>query len=341
MLITAAASAAATAGAAGAGRAASAAGAVGAASAGGTVSLLTAIREVQIPVLASMLLIGCGAKLVRVLRMGSAGGGLGPTALFPLRARRPLALLMCGLEFGFGAGLIITAGTIGRGAAAFSVRLGTGLLFGVGICALIELRTSRPDVGCGCFGDFSAAPVSDRTLARSGLLAAAAFGTIGLPPLELPRPGSAALFLGLFAAEIAVLAALSPELAEGLVLLGYSEPCELRTLPVERTLTALRRSAQWRKHAGLITADLPVDTWREMCWRYLVFPSRAGERETELVFAVYQRQRRPAVLAALVDKVTCEALPWPEPPSRAAWLTGRGKRGADPDRRAAETVSAR
>jgi hypothetical protein len=292
---------------------------------GGTVSLLTAIREVQIPVLASMLLIGCAAKLARLLRTGSAGAGLGPTALLPLRARRPLTLLMCGLEFGLGAGLIITAGPIGRGAAAFSVRLGAGLLFGVGICALLELRASRPDLGCGCFGDFSAAPVSDRTLARSGLLAAAAFGTIGLPPLQPPRADSAALLLGLFAAEIMVLAALSPELAEGLVLLGYSEPCELRALPVERTLTALRRSAPWRKHAGLVTADLPVDTWREMCWRYLVFPGRAGDREAELVFAVYQRPRRPAVIAALVDTVTCEVLPWPEPPSRAAWLTGRGR----------------
>ena len=117
-----------------------------------------------------------------------------------------------------------------------------------------------------------------------------------------------------------MLAVLSPELAEGLVRLGYSEPCELRTLPVERTLTALRSSAQWRRHAGLITTDLPVDIWREMCWRYLVFPSRAGDREAELVFAVYQRQQRPAVLAALVDTVTCEVLPWPEPPSRTAWL---------------------
>lgn len=285
-------------------------------------SLITAIRQVQIPVLSTMLLGGCATKFIRTLRLGSIDAGLGPTGLFPLRARRPLAMLMCALECGLGIGLIATAGTAGRGAPSISVRLGTGLLFLVAVCALLELRSSRPDVGCGCFGDFSTAPVSERTLARSVLLAVAALITIGLQPLQLPRPGGggAVLLLGIFAAELVLIGALSPELGEALVMLGYSEPCELRTLAVERTLTALRRSAQWRKHAGLITADVPMDTWREMCWRYVVFPSSHAGRDAELVFAVYQRQRRPAVLAALVDTATGETLPWPAPPARPAWL---------------------
>jgi hypothetical protein len=197
------------------------------------------------------------------------------------------------------------------------VRLVTSLLFLVATCALIELRTSHPDAGCGCFGEFSNAPVSGRTLARSALFAAAALATIGLPPLRAPHPGAdAARLLGIFAIELAVIAALSPELGEALARLGYSEPCELRRLPAVRTLAALRRSSQWRKRAGLITAEVPVDMWRELCWRYVVFPARVGTRATEVVFAVYLRPHRPVIHAALVDSASGEVLPWPVVPPR-------------------------
>ncbi len=281
---------------------------------------LSAVQEVQIPVLSAMLLGGCAAKLVRTMRLGSVDAGLGPTALFPLRLRRPLAVLVYAIELGLGVGLIVTAGNIGRSEVANAVRLGTGLLFLVAVCALLELRTSLPDVGCGCFGDFSTAPVSGRTLARSVLLAVAALITIGLPPLRLHQSGTSALMLlGIFAAELVVIGALSPELGEGLVRLGYSEPCELRILTAERTLTALRKSAQWRRHAGMITSDTPADVWREMCWRYLVFPCRPAGRPAEIVFAVYLRQRRPVVLSALVDAATAEVLPWPALPARPDW----------------------
>ena len=104
--------------------------------------------------------------------------------------------------------LIVTAGGLGRGGPATAVRLATSLLFLVATCALIELRTSHPETGCGCFGEFSTAPVSGRTLARSAFLAAAALGTIGLPPLRAPHPGAdAARLLGIFAIELAVIAA--------------------------------------------------------------------------------------------------------------------------------------
>src|ERR1022692_4756250 len=83
--------------------------------------------------------------------------------------------------------------------------------------------------------------------------------------------GCGDLFFGMLALELVVIAGLSPELGEALVKLGYSEPCELRIVPTERTITALRRSKQWRRHAGLLTAEVPVDIWRELCWRYLVF----------------------------------------------------------------------
>jgi hypothetical protein len=83
--------------------------------------VLDAIREVQIPLLAAMLLGGCVTKLARTMRTGSFDNGLGPTALFPMQLRRPLALTMCTIEGGLGLGLILTAGRIGAGPAATCV----------------------------------------------------------------------------------------------------------------------------------------------------------------------------------------------------------------------------
>jgi hypothetical protein len=275
------------------------------------------IREAQVPLLAAMLLGGCAAKLTRILRVGSLDAGLGPTALFPLRLRRPVAVATCAVEFACGVALVVTAGGLGRGGAATAVRLATSLLFLVATCALIELRTSHPETGCGCFGEFSRTPVSGRTLARSAFFAAAALATIGLPPLRAPHPGAdAARLLGIFAIELAVIAVLSPELGEALTRLGYSEPCELRRLPAVRTLAALRRSSQWRKRAWLITAEVPVDMWRELCWRYVVFPARVGDRATEIIFAVYLRPHRPVIHSALVDSASGEVLPWPVAPAK-------------------------
>jgi hypothetical protein len=277
------------------------------------------IREAQVPLLSAMLLGGCAAKSQRILRVGSVDAGLGPTALFPVQLRRPVALVTCAVELACGVALIVTAGRLGQGAPATAARLATSLLFLVATCALIELRSSHPDTGCGCFGDFSTSPVSARTLVRSALFAAAALATIGLPPLRAPHPGAdAARLLGIFAVELAVIAALSPEVGEALVRLGYSEPCELRRLPAVRTLAALRRSSQWRRRAGLVTVEVPIDMWRELCWRYVVFPARAGDRDAEIVFAVYLRPHRPLIHAALVDAASGEVLAWPASPTRRA-----------------------
>jgi hypothetical protein len=276
------------------------------------MTVLNAVREVQIPLIAALLLGACGTKLMRAMRTGSMDDGVGPTALFPMRMRRPLAMVMCAIEFGLGAGLIVTAGRLGHGAPATWIRLGAGLMFLVATSALIELRAAKPDVGCGCFGDFSTAPVSGRTLARSGLLSIAALSTIGLPAVTEPRPGvQLGRLLAILAVELIVLGALSPELGEGLIRLGYSEPCELRALSAERTLTTLRRSKAWRRHSTMLASDEPTDIWRELCWRYAVFPASCEGRPSEVVFAIFLNKRRPAIHAALVDTLTSEPLPWP------------------------------
>jgi len=238
---------------------------------------------------------------------------------------------MCTVEFGLGAGLIATVGRYAAGWPASAVRLGAGVLFLVATAALLELRDVRPDAGCGCFGKLSVTPVSTRTIVRAAVLAVSAFATIGLAPVRIPsRAGDLALMLGILAAELVVIGALSPEVGEALIRLGYREPCELRVLAPERTLSSLRRSAQWRQHASMIAADTPVDMWRELCWRYVAFAGQAGGRPTEVIFAVHMRPRRPPVRSAVVDAVSGRVL-------RGADLAGRRR----PPRLAARDSSPR
>jgi hypothetical protein len=287
--------------------------------------MLSAIREVQIPLLAAMLLGGSGAKAMRVLRARAVDVGLGPTALFPLRLRRPVAIFMCAAEMGLGLGLILTMTRAGAGVPATVVRVGTAVLFLTAVGGLVELRERRPDMGCGCFGDLSATPVGLRTIARSALLALAAIATIGQPALQMPTSNSAAgLRVVILALEMILIAALSPEIGEALVRLGYSEPCEVRRISVGRTLASLSGSAPWRRYAGMVTAASPVDMWREGCWRYVVYPGEAGHRSIEIIFAVYLRSRRPQVRVALLDALTNEVLTWPHSHTRAVPAPGAG-----------------
>jgi len=104
--------------------------------------MLTLLREVQIPVLAALLLGACSSKFVRVMQSKSMAAGLGPTALFPLKLRKPAAISMCVTEFGCGIGLIVTAGSFGSGTPANLIRLATGLLFLVATAALMLVGLS-------------------------------------------------------------------------------------------------------------------------------------------------------------------------------------------------------
>ena len=167
--------------------------------------MLTAVRELQIPLLAALLLGGCAAKAWRVLRTRSLTAAMVPTGLLPLRLRRPVMMTMCATEFALGIALIATAGKVGAGGAglaATTVRAGTALFFLVAAGALNETRQRRPDVGCGCFGEFSDTPIGWRTITRAGVLCAAAAVTIGLPPLRMPSsPATAELLLAAQAAH--------------------------------------------------------------------------------------------------------------------------------------------
>lgn len=274
--------------------------------------MLTALREVQIPLLAAMLLGACVAKAWRELSSRSDTADTGPTGLFPVRLRRPVMVVVFVTELSLGLGLVGTAGRIGGVApnvTATIVRTGTALFFLIAVGTLNEVRQRRPDSGCGCFGELSDTPIGLRTIARSGLLCASAIATIGLSPLRMPSSSAEAeLWLATLAFELALLAFLSPELGEILVRLGYSEPCELRRLPVGRTMAALRASSQWRKYASQVSTTDPADVWREGCWRFVVYPGVVRGQRVDIIFAVYLQARRPVIRAAVLDAETDEIL---------------------------------
>jgi hypothetical protein len=271
--------------------------------------MLAAARELQIPLLAVLLLGGCAVKAWRVLRSRSIKPALDPAGLFPLRLHRPIMMAMCATEFGLGLGLIATAGRTGTNVPATIVRTACVLFFLIAMGALNETRQRRPAAGCGCFGDFSDTPIGWRTIARAGVLCAAAAVTIGLPPLRMPSSSTTAeMWLAVLAFELSLIAFLSPELGEILVRLGYSEPCELRRLPVERTMAALHASSPWRRYARQISGAAPIDVWREGCWRFVVYAGVARGRRVDIVFAVYLQSRRPVIRAAVLDAATDEVL---------------------------------
>jgi hypothetical protein len=261
--------------------------------------VLAVVREVQVPLLAVLLVGGCAAKARRAVSARSVAAATGPTVLFPLRLHRPAAIGVCVSELALGAGLLLTADRAGP--PALAVRGATGLLFAVAVGGLHELRARRPDAGCGCFGELSRTPVSGRTLTRAVLLCAAAVSTVGVPPLRMPgSAGQAWLMLAVAAAELALLAALSPEVGQAVTRLSHTDPCELRAVPVERTMSALHASAPWRRYSRYLVAA-PVEVWREGCWRFVVFPGVLGGRRVEVVFAVYLAGRRAPVRVGLLD----------------------------------------
>ena len=283
----------------------------------GGFAVLGAAREVQVPLLAALLLGGCAAKARRAIRARSIVREMGPTALFPVGLRRPVAIVVCASEFGLGVGLLVTAGQFGAGPPALLVRSLTVILFGTAIGTLHVLRTRRPGTGCGCFGDLSDTPVNWRTLTRTALLCVAAVAALGAPALHKPASAQQAIVvLAVLIVEVCALAALSPEFSRVMVRLGYSEPCEVRRLPVARSLSALRGSPQWRRYRRYLVTREPADVWREGCWRFAVFPAKLTDRRVEVVFAVHLKPRRPQVLVGVFDPSEGNSTLPPVPPQR-------------------------
>jgi hypothetical protein len=286
--------------------------------------LLDVVREVQIPILAALLICGSAAKAAQAIRARSLEAETGPTVIFPVRLRRTAALGLCAAELALGVGLLLTAGRIGTGVPALAVRAATALLFTTAVGALHELRDRRPEAGCGCFGELSHTPVSLRTIARTAVLCLAALSSIGVPPLRMPgSAGQAGLTLAVIAAELAVLAVLSPEVGEILTRMSHADPCELRQVPLARTFSTLEASAPWRRYRRYLVTDRPVDVWREGCWRFLVFPGVLGSRRVEMVFAVYLAGRRAPVRVGTLDVAPGVAEVWHAPTADSLQASNR------------------
>jgi hypothetical protein len=261
--------------------------------------MLAVMREIQVPLLAVLLIGGCAAKGRHAI---AAREGTGPTAIFPLHLRRPAAIALCAIELALGTALLVTAGRAGAGFPATAARAGTGLLFGTGAAALHELRARSPEAGCGCFGEFSRTPVSWRVITRAALLCLAALSSIGVAPIRMPDSAAQAwLTLAAVAAELAILAALSPEIGQLMLRLSHADPCELRAVPVGRTLSALRASSPWRRYQEFLVGDAPVDIWREGCWRFVVFTGAMASRPVDVVFAVHLAGRNTPVRVGILE----------------------------------------
>jgi hypothetical protein len=286
--------------------------------------MLDLVREVQVLLLAVLLIGGGAAKLWHASGARSAGHDMGPTAMFPVRLRRPAVITLCATEFALGACLLLTAGGAGARTPALIVRGATAVLFCTAVGALHELRGRRPDAGCGCFGELSNTPVSWRAMARAALLCVAALSTIGAPPLRMPgSAGQAWLTLAAAGAELALLAVMSPEVGQLIVRLSHAEPCELREVPVDRTLSALRSSMPFQRYQRFLVAPTPADVWREGCWRFVVFPGVLAGCPVEVVFAVYLAGRHGPVRVGVLDTGADIPAPCPVPAEDPLQLSTR------------------
>lgn len=265
--------------------------------------MVTAIQNTQVLLLASVLLVACLAKLTMRERAAGAPdhvhGVPVPARLARLSALRRSRGMTVGLGIGegvLGLALLVTS--------HLSVRLATTVAFAAATWVVGELRVHRPDAGCGCFGALSAKKVDRRSVLRAMLFTCAAVVSLGAPHTGVDVLRDVPAQVGLmFAIEVALFVALSPELAE---LAGRHRlpraavPCERRRSPMPETYARLYASPAWAEHENAIRSAVPLDVWREGCWRFVAFPGRVRERDVEIVFAVSTSERDRAVRSAVV-----------------------------------------
>lgn len=202
-------------------------------------------------------------------------------------------------------GLAIAEGSLGVALMITShpcVRLVTIMGFASATWVVSELRTRRPEGGCGCFGALSTGRVEFRSVARAGLFTGCAIIMIGVPRTGLDVLRSSLGWVGVvLVVEFTVFLSLSPEIGVLLTRRRSSVPCELRTGPLTQTYERLHASEVWREHSAVLTSTTPVDVWRELCWRLLAYPGRVDGRDVEIVFAVSMARRRPEIRSSVVD----------------------------------------
>ncbi|HEX2317304.1 MAG TPA: MauE/DoxX family redox-associated membrane protein [Thermomonospora sp.] len=265
--------------------------------------MMDLLADVQVLLLATVLAFAGLAKLVfrepEPRRPAEVHGVPVPAAepgwAVRLRHSRPVNLALGLTETALAVGLLLTA--------HLAVRTAVLLLLSAATWVVVELRERTPNVGCGCFGRFSHERVGRRSVVRTALLTAAAVGALGgtRAGYEVAAGASWQAWV-LFGAELAVLAALSPE---PVALLRRTQrppvPCERRRSPMVESHTTLWSSPEWTGHRALLTDREPVDVWREGCWRFLAYQGVQDGREVEVVFAVSTHERGRQVRVAVLD----------------------------------------
>jgi hypothetical protein len=231
--------------------------------------MITAFCEAQLLLLVFVFLLACVGKLAS--------------------PKDRQALLFAGAEAGLCVMLLVSANPL--------VRLVTAMVLVAATWVLGDLRTSRPDEGCGCFGVLSSARIGRRTVIRTGLLAVAAMLTFGLERNGLQVLGDSLGWRGLmFGAELAFFLVISPEPA--LLLRRTEVPCDLRRVPLSVSLGMLHSSEVWQEYELVLDSPEPSEVWRELCWRFYLYPARGAQ--ADVVFAVSLDGRE--VRASLVDR---------------------------------------
>ncbi|GGM70723.1 hypothetical protein GCM10010106_16270 [Thermopolyspora flexuosa] len=270
--------------------------------------MTTTIALASLPVIVPVLVLGAVLKLAAVRRGAEPEGlgGLGPTVLLPERLRRPAIVLCALVEFAYAVALPLWDHPLPRWGAVVFFTLATYVL--------VDLKRRRPEAGCGCFGEVSRKPVGLRSIGRAmtlGLMTLA----VALSPVTAADlvAGLSWTMLGWTVAAAALVLLLSPEIDEMIARMRYRAPCELREAPVEDALSRLTASAEWRERRPLLVSTTPVDTWRELCWRFFVYEGRTADGDAvDVVFAVHLDGGRHApVRSALVaaDGTSLESLP--------------------------------
>ncbi|MDL4773604.1 MULTISPECIES: MauE/DoxX family redox-associated membrane protein [Thermomonosporaceae] len=304
--------------------------------------MVMVFQNTQVLLLAAVLLAACLAKLTirnpRAAVPEHVHGVPVPAGLRRATAGRSIRGMSVGLGLGegvLGLALLVTS--------HLSVRIATMVAFAAATWVVGELRVRRPDAGCGCFGGLSSKPAGRRSVLRAMLFTAAAIASLGAPHagLDVLRTGHARMGLVLVV-ELALFAALSPELSALLLPRGLPRalrrggggsghrgagqgerqdvprgarrgvrhrpvvPCARRRSPLAETYATLYDSPAWAAHENTIASAVPLDVWREGCWRFVVFQARADGRDLEAVFAVSTSQYDRTVRAALVGPGSAE-----------------------------------
>jgi hypothetical protein len=256
--------------------------------------MVETFQSSQLLLISAALITACLSKLANPdTRPRTVHGARVSPPTLVLRDSRPVAIGLALSEGALGVALLVTPHP--------SVRVLTIMGFASATWVVSELRTLRPEDGCGCFGALSAGRIGRRCVVRTALFTGAAIIALGVPHTGIDALRASLGWGGVvLAVEILMFVALSPE-ADGLLgRLRSSTPCEVRTAPLSETFHALWASDAWREHKDHIVGREPIDVWRELCWRLLAYRGRVAGRDAEIVFAVSMEERHPVVRSAVL-----------------------------------------